>query len=55
MAVVFAFKKFRQFLLLNKVTLHTDHQALQHTFNNKDPHGRVARWLCFLADYDFEV
>ncbi len=55
LAVVFAFKKFRPFLLSNRVTLLTDHQALQHTFNNKEPHGRVARWLCFLAVYDFEV
>ncbi len=55
LAVVFAFKKFRLFLLSNKLTLLTDHQALQHTFNNRDPHGRIARWLCFLADYEFDV
>ncbi len=47
LAVVLAFKKFRPFLLSNKVTLHTDHQALQHTFQQQGP-ARQGRTLALL-------
>ncbi len=43
LAVVFVFEKFRPFLLSNKITLRTDHQTFQQSFNNKDPNGRIAR------------
>lgn len=55
LAVVFALKKFRVYLLGTPFILYTDHQALRAAFNSRDPHGRLSRWLAFLAEYDFEI
>ena len=33
----------------------TDHQALSYAFKKKDIHGRLARWMDFLAEYEFTV
>lgn len=55
-AVVFALKKFRVYLLSDiPFTVLTDHQALQYAFRKKDIHGRLARWMDFMAEYDVEV
>ncbi|GJZ24763.1 reverse transcriptase domain-containing protein [Tanacetum coccineum] len=35
MAVVFAFDKFRSYLILSKTIIHTDHSALKHLIKNK--------------------
>ena len=56
LAVIFALKKFRVYLLSSvPFKLVTGHQALSHAFRKKDIHGRLARWLYFLAEYDFTV
>ena len=56
LAVIFALKKFRVYLLSSiPFTLITDHQALRYAFQKKDVHGRLARWMDFLAEYQFEV
>ncbi|GKB54506.1 reverse transcriptase domain-containing protein [Tanacetum coccineum] len=36
MAVVFAFDKFRSYLILSKTIVHTDHSALKHLFKKQD-------------------
>ena len=55
-AVIFALRKFRVFLLSShRFDLVTDHQALRHAFAKKDIHGRLARWMDFLAEYDYNV
>ncbi len=55
LSVVFALKKFAQYLMLNRFKLYTDHQALKYVFNFKDPHGRIERWFTLLPEYDFET
>ena len=56
LAVILALKKFRVYLLsTQKFILVTDHQALQYAFRKKDIHGRLARWMDFLAEYEFKV
>lgn len=56
LAVIFALRKFRIYLLSSQpFELITDHQALRYAFMKKDVHGRLARWLDFLAEYDFHV
>ena len=42
LAIVFALKKFRHYLLCQKFKLFTDHEALKYVINNRDPHGRIA-------------
>ena len=56
LAVMFALKKFRVHLLsAEPFTLVTDHQALQYAFKRKNVHGRLARWLDTLAEYEFTI
>ena len=56
LAVIFALKKFRVYLLSSiPFKIVTDHQALRYSFQKKDIHGRLARWLDFLAEYDFLI
>ncbi len=56
LAVIFALKKFRVYLLSqDKFTLITDHQALKHAFQKPDIHHRLARWMDFIAEYNFEI
>lgn len=56
LAVIFALRKFRVYLLSSDpFTVYSDQQALKAAFSRIDIHGRLARWLDFLAEYDFEV
>lgn len=54
LAVVTALLKWRTLLLASKVTVYTDHRALQYILKlkaDKPVRGRVARWIDFLADF----
>ena len=55
LAVVWALKTFRPYLLGAPFVLRTDHNALVWLMNFKEPEGQVARWLESLAEYDFEI
>ena len=56
LAVFFALKKFCVYLLSSTpLKLVTDHQALSYAFRERGIHGRLARWIEFLAEYDFTV
>ncbi|GJT15190.1 reverse transcriptase domain-containing protein [Tanacetum coccineum] len=44
LAVVYAFDKFRSYLVMNKCTVHTDHSALKYLFAKKDSKARLLRW-----------
>ncbi|GJW95017.1 reverse transcriptase domain-containing protein [Tanacetum coccineum] len=48
MAVVFAFDKFRPYLVLSKTVVYTDHSALRHLFKNQDAKPRLIRWILLL-------
>nr|GFD30953.1 reverse transcriptase domain-containing protein [Tanacetum cinerariifolium] len=41
LAVVYAFKKFRSYLILNKSIVYTDHSALEYLFAKKDSKARL--------------
>ena len=55
LAVVYACKKFRHYLLGYKVIFHTDHNSLKDLVNKADLSGRVARWILLLQEFDYEV
>nr|GFA39371.1 reverse transcriptase domain-containing protein [Tanacetum cinerariifolium] len=55
LAVVYAFEKFRSYLIMNKSTVHTDHSALKYLFAKKDAKARLLRWVLFLKEFDFKV
>nr|GFA36689.1 DNA-directed DNA polymerase [Tanacetum cinerariifolium] len=43
LAVVYAFKKCRSYLIMNKSIVHTDHSALKYLFAQKDAKARLLR------------
>nr|GFC58588.1 reverse transcriptase domain-containing protein [Tanacetum cinerariifolium] len=43
LAVVYAFKKFMSYLIMNKSIVHTDHFALKYLFAKKDSKVRLLR------------
>ena len=55
LAVVVFLKQFRQYLYGQKITVSTDHGALQWLLNFRDPQGQMARWLQVIAEYDIKV
>ncbi|GJW87929.1 reverse transcriptase domain-containing protein [Tanacetum coccineum] len=55
LAVVYAFEKFRSYLIMNKSVVYTDHSALKYLFNKKDTKARLLRWVLLLQEFDFSV
>nr|GEU65077.1 reverse transcriptase domain-containing protein [Tanacetum cinerariifolium] len=55
LAVVYAFEKFRSYLIMNKSIVYTDHSALKYLFSKKDAKARLQRWILLLQEFDFKV
>nr|GEZ86615.1 reverse transcriptase domain-containing protein [Tanacetum cinerariifolium] len=55
LAVVYAFEKFRSYLIMNKSIVYTDHSALKYLFSKKDTKARLLRWILLLQEFDFKV
>ncbi|MFS8034865.1 putative nucleotidyltransferase, Ribonuclease H [Helianthus anomalus] len=55
LAVVFAFDKFRSYLVLSKTVVFTDHSALRYLFQKKDAKPRLIRWILLLSEFDIEI
>ncbi|WCJ37739.1 Gag-Pol polyprotein [Euphorbia peplus] len=55
LAVVFAFDKFRSYLVLSKVTVYTDHAALRYLFAKKDAKPRLIRWMLLLQEFNLKI
>nr|GFB30138.1 reverse transcriptase domain-containing protein [Tanacetum cinerariifolium] len=55
LAVVYAFEKFRSYLLMNRSIVYTDHSALKYLFTKKDAKARLLRWIILLQEFDFKV
>ncbi|KAL4319623.1 hypothetical protein GQ457_18G014050 [Hibiscus cannabinus] len=55
LAVVFAFEKFRSYLIGTKVIVHTDHSAINYLVTKKDAKPRLTRWILLLQEFDLEV
>jgi len=54
-AALLGMRNFRHLISGCHFTLVTDHIALRYLRNMKDPHGRIARWLMEMQQYDHEV
>nr|GFC23530.1 hypothetical protein [Tanacetum cinerariifolium] len=55
LAVVYAFEKFRSYLIMNKSIVYTDHSALKYLFDKKDAKARLLRWILLLQEFYFKV
>ncbi|KAK8713281.1 hypothetical protein V6N13_148502 [Hibiscus sabdariffa] len=55
LGVVFAFDKFRSYLISTKVIVHTDHSAIKYLVTKKDAKPRLIRWILLLQEFDLEI
>nr|GEW31849.1 reverse transcriptase domain-containing protein [Tanacetum cinerariifolium] len=55
LAVVYAFEKFRSYLIMNKSIVYTDHSVLKYLFAKKDAKAHFLRWILLLQEFDFKV
>ena len=55
LVVVFAFDKFRAYLIGSKVIVWTDHSAIKYLVEKKDAKPRLIRWVLLLQEFDLEI
>nr|GEX45264.1 reverse transcriptase domain-containing protein [Tanacetum cinerariifolium] len=55
MAVVFAFDKFRSYMVLSKMIVHTNHSALRHLFKKQNAKPRLIYWILLLQEFNIEI
>nr|XP_009798692.1 PREDICTED: uncharacterized protein LOC104244872 [Nicotiana sylvestris] len=55
LAVVFAFDKFRSYLIGSKVIVYTDHAAFRYLIEKKESNPRPIRWMLLLQEFDLEI
>nr|GEY76495.1 reverse transcriptase domain-containing protein [Tanacetum cinerariifolium] len=55
LAVVYAFEKFRSYLIMNKSIVYTNHSALKYLFAKKDSKARLLHWVLLLQEFTFKV
>ena len=53
--MIYAVKKFRNYLLANKFVFFIDHQALLYLVNKPCNTGHIVRWFFILLEFDFTV
>ncbi|GJW58558.1 reverse transcriptase domain-containing protein, partial [Tanacetum coccineum] len=52
LAVVYAFEKFRPYLVLSKTIVYTDHSALKYLLAKQDAKPRLLRWILLLQEFN---
>ncbi|CAM9000390.1 unnamed protein product [Rhodiola kirilowii] len=55
LAIVYAFEKFRQYLIGSKTIVYTDHSAIKYLVSKKEAKPRLIRWVLLLQDFDIEI
>ncbi|GKA45723.1 reverse transcriptase domain-containing protein, partial [Tanacetum coccineum] len=55
LAVVYAFEKFRPYLVLSKSIVYTDHSALKYLLSKQDAKLRLLRWVLLLQEFDITI
>ncbi|GJS23915.1 reverse transcriptase domain-containing protein [Tanacetum coccineum] len=55
LAVVYAFEKFRPYLVLSKSIVYTDHSALKYLLAKQDAKPRLLRWILLLQEFDVVI
>ncbi|GJU25698.1 reverse transcriptase domain-containing protein [Tanacetum coccineum] len=52
LSVVYAFEKFRPYLVLSKTIVYTDHSALKYLLAKQDAKPRLLWWILLLQEFD---
>nr|GEU48068.1 reverse transcriptase domain-containing protein [Tanacetum cinerariifolium] len=55
LAVVYAFEKFRPYLVLSKTIVYTDHSALKYLLAKQDAKPRMLQWFFLLQKFDVVI
>jgi hypothetical protein len=55
LAIIFALRKLRHYLLGRKFTLYTDHEALKYLLATPNLKGKLARWYIEINEFRFDV
>nr|GEU65665.1 reverse transcriptase domain-containing protein [Tanacetum cinerariifolium]GEX62349.1 reverse transcriptase domain-containing protein [Tanacetum cinerariifolium] len=55
LAVVYAFVKFRPYLVLSKSIVYTDHSALKYLLNKQDAKPRLIWWVLLTQEFDIII
>ncbi|XP_060202542.1 uncharacterized protein LOC132630966 [Lycium barbarum] len=55
LAVVYAFDKFRSYLVRTKMIVYTDHIVVHYLFTKKDAKPRLIQWVLLLQEFDIEI
>jgi hypothetical protein len=55
LVVLFAFEKFRSYIVNSKVTIYTDYAAIKYLVAKKDAKPRLICWILLLQDFDVEI
>jgi hypothetical protein len=55
LAVVFAFEKFRSYIVNSKVIVYNDHVAIKYLLTKKDAKPRLIRCILLLQEFDVEI
>ena len=53
--MIFAFEKFRSYLILYKVIFYIDQSTLYYFLNKSNAKPRLIRWILLLQDLDLEI
>nr|GFA19946.1 reverse transcriptase domain-containing protein [Tanacetum cinerariifolium] len=55
LAIVYAFEKFRPYLVLSKSIVYTDHSNLKYLLSKQDAKPRLIRWVLLLQEFDIII
>ena len=55
LAMVFACVKFRPYILVSHVIIHTLHATIKYLMAKKDAKPRLIKWVIILQEFDLEV
>ncbi|GJX47459.1 reverse transcriptase domain-containing protein [Tanacetum coccineum] len=55
LAVVYAFEKFRPYLVLSKSIVYTDHSALKYLLSKRNAKPRLLWWVLLLQEFDIII
>ena len=55
LAIVFAFDKFRSYLIGNRVIVHTDPSTIKYLMTKKDVKPRLIIWVLLLQEFDLQI
>nr|GEX69283.1 reverse transcriptase domain-containing protein [Tanacetum cinerariifolium] len=55
LAVIYAFEKFRPYLVLSKIIVYTDHSALKYLLSKQDAKPRLLWWVLLLQEFDIII